>query len=254
MSRFLGFVRVPQVLGMQQVPPQDLPPQATRSVAAWTGAPPTPPACIRIFTHTPEAPVVVPKAATPDPVLMAQNVARMHRGGSSSGRLCQDYPAGPSTVAPPMVLWLLHCRERASVVAVAPGHVDWARLGELARDAFGVEFFSRGGFSIQHNNRVLLYGSSIPSPPHGAIIRAVSAPTASFSSWDAPPDPIAALHFDYDICFGPAGEQPLPASTPARGESPARGGHQALGRSTRAPHRLVSLLDSLMLHVINCML
>ena len=203
----------------QQTPPwTPVPSQQRSSPHAWVSVP-LQPRCMRVWTHTIEAPVMFDYQPRPDPSFLTQHLAHLGRGVPPIGDFVWTTPTVvqgvahllhiPPNCVPPMLFWLLHYRGRAAVVAVPQGNFDWSRVAQLALDLFGADLFRRNAFSIQHQNYVLPYGSNVPTPPHGAIlhlVRAVHAPATSFTAWDSVPDTVGMLHFDYDICAGPGGE------------------------------------------------
>ena len=208
---------------MQQSQPPwtPVPAQTRSSPHAWVSAP-LQPRCMRVWTHTIEAPVVFDYQPQPNPEYLTRHIAQLGRGVPAVGDFVWTTPTVvqgvahllhvPPNSAPPIVYWLLHYRGRAAVVAVPPGHLDWARLAQLAHDHFGADIFRRNAFSIQHQSYVFPYGTNVPMPSHGAIlhlVRSIQAPSTSFSTWENVPDTVCMLHFDYDICEGPGGERCL---------------------------------------------
>ena len=211
---------LPGVSAMQQqtTPWAPVPSQPRGSPHAWVSVP-LQPRCMRVWTHTIEAPVMFDYQPRPNPEYLTRHLAHLGRGVPSVGDFVWTTPTVvqgvahllhiPPNCVPPMLFWLLHYRGRAAVVAVPPGNFDWSRVAQLAHDHFGADIFRRNAFSIQHQNYVLPYGTNVPTPPHGSIlhlVRSISAPAASFTAWEAVPESIGMLHFDYDICAGPGGE------------------------------------------------
>ena len=210
----------PGAFAMQQqtTPWTPVPSQTRGSPHAWVSVP-LQPRCMRVWTHTIEAPVMFDYQPRPNPEYLTRHLAHLGRGVPSVGDFVWTTPTVVQGVAhllhippnsvPPMLFWLLHFRGRAAVVAVPQGNFDWSRVAQLAHDLFGADLFRRNAFSIQHQNYVLPYGTNVPTPPHGSIlhlVRSINAPSASFTAWDAVPDAVGMLHFDYDICAGPGGE------------------------------------------------
>ena len=210
---------LPGALAMQQNTPwTPVPSQPRGSPHAWVSVP-LQPRCMRVWTHTIEAPVMFDYQPRPNPEYLTRHLAHLGRGVPPVGDFVWTTPTVvqgvahllhiPPNCVPPMLFWLLHYRGRAAVVAVPPGNFDWSRVAQLAHDLFGADLFRRNAFSIQHQNYVLPYGTNVPTPPHGSIlhlVRSVGSPSAGFTAWESVPDAIGMLHFDYDICAGPGGE------------------------------------------------
>ena len=213
----------PLVSAMQQSTPawSPVPAQNRPSPHAWVSTP-LQPRCMRVWTHTIEAPVVFEYQPQPNPEYLTRHISQLGRGVPPVGDFVWTTPTVvqgvthllhvPPNSASSMVFWLLHYRGRATVVAVPPGQLDWARLAQLALDSFGADIFRRNAFSIQHQSYVFPFGSNVPMPSHGAIlhlVRSIQAPSSSFTTWENVPETIGMLHFDYDICEGPGGERCL---------------------------------------------
>ncbi|OLP89819.1 hypothetical protein AK812_SmicGene28672 [Symbiodinium microadriaticum] len=213
-SSLLLLAWLPFAWGMQ--PAQDLAVRNGRRADPWGGAARAAPAFMRIW-----------------------------RGVSSTGEFIWTQPRIVQDVAhilhipmgayPTLVFWLLHYRARATVVAAAPGTMDWGLVGQTAHEAFGEGFFARGCFSIQYHSGVIGYGTAV-TPPHGAIlhlVRAVTVPQASANIWEPTAEPAYVSHFDYDICMGPRGEPTLVEGDQVTGQSGAAHS-QNLARSAEA--------------------
>ena len=195
-----------------------------RSQVGW-GTVMEAPRITHIWTHSLAAPVVVPYTARPDPALLARAVAETSRGVGHDGIFDWTLPSQlhdsghvihyPSGVSPPYLFWLLHYRGRGSVVAAAPGHIDWPMLAREAGEAFGVDGLLRGQFGLQHNGRIYAYGTTLATPPHGTILHVVRTgevtASSSASPWESPPDMPWIPQFDYALCRGPRGEEALVA-------------------------------------------
>ena len=218
------------------------------SVTVHTDAPPwseceaPSPTCTRVWTHTLAAPIVIPYDPRPNPARITQAVAGTGRGVLAPGELvwatpqivhgCAHILHFPAGNVPHALYWLLHYCGRAVVVGVHPGPIDWPNLGQQAYDAFGVDCFIRGHFGVQLSNKVVRYGQSLHTPPHGAIVHLVKVPPippTHSQGWDPPPDPVPLRSFEYDICMGPRGEVPIPR---LQGEAVNRA---SLSSATRRP-------------------
>ena len=121
---------------------------------------------------------------------------------------------------------------------------DWALIGALAADAFGEAWFSQGSFGVLQQGRVVQYGNAIGIPPHGAIIHLVRTslqPRLGYTGWDAPADPGGIFPFDYDICLGARGGQPivLDAHDCPRLTRPAAGSTSASATASEPEHMQV---------------
>ena len=248
------------VSAMQQQPPPwaPVPAQQRNSPHAWVSVP-LQPRCMRVWTHTIEAPVVFDYQPRPDPEFLTRHLAHIGRGVPPVGDFVWTTPTVVQGVAhlvhippnciPPMLFWLLHYRGRAAVVAVPQGHFDWARVAQLALDHFGADLFRRNAFSIQHQAYVFPYGANVPVPPHGSIlhlVRSAHAPSAGFTSWETVPDPVGMLHFDYDICEGPGDEVCLEPDLRAD-----HSGHTLRPASTAAPARVDTVPTTLLSRQVN---
>ena len=203
------------------------------SAPPWSECEAPSPTCTRVWTHTLAAPIVIPYDPRPNPARITQAVAGTGRGVMAPGELawatpqvvhgCAHILHFPAGNVPRALYWLLHYCGRAVVVGVHPGPMDWPNLGQQAFDAFGVDCFIRGHFGIQLSNKIVRYGQSLHTPPHGAIVHLVKVPPippAHSQGWDPPPDPAPLPSFEYDICMGPRGEVPLPR---LQGEAVPRG-------------------------------
>ncbi|CAE7892628.1 unnamed protein product, partial [Symbiodinium necroappetens] len=242
-SSMLLLAWLPLVWGMQ--PAQDLAVRTGRRTDPWGGAVRAAPAIMRIWTHTLEAPLTLPFQDVPDTSRLLYCVACTRRGVPSTGEFIWTQPRIVQDVAhilhipmgayPTLVFWLLHFRARATVVAAAPGVMDWGLIGQTAHEAFGESFFSRGSFSIQYHSGVISYGTAV-TPPHGAIlhlVRAVTVPQVSANIWESTAEPAYVSHFDYDICMGPRGEPTLVEGDQVSGQ-PGAAHSQGLTRSAEA--------------------
>ena len=148
---------------------------------------------MRVWTHTIEAPVAFDYQPRPDPEYLTRHLAHLGRGVPPVGDFVWTTPTvvqgvahllhiPPNCVPPMLLIWLLHYRGRAAVVAVPPGPFDWARLAQLAHDHFGVDLFRRNAISIQHQScsRMVLTYPSHPTGPfsiwYGPFIRQLAPP------------------------------------------------------------------------------
>ena len=238
----LALAWLPLVLSMQTA--QDLAVRARRQ-DPWGGIARVEPTVMRVWTHTLEAPLTLPFQDVPDVNRLTYCVAFTRRGVVAEGECIWTQPRIvqgvahilhiPRGVYPTLVFWLLHYRARASVVAAAPGVLDWGHLGQTAHETFGENFFARGGFCLQYHSGIVSYGTAV-TPPHGAIlhlVRAVPVPQASANVWDTAAEPAYVSHFDYDICMGPRGEPTLVEGDQTQGQADSTGS-RGLARSVDA--------------------
>ena len=196
---------------------------ASRTHSLWQ-SPQVQPRRIRVWTHTLAAPVTVPYSPEPDPEFLSTIVADTRRGVRGDGVFAWTIPTQvsdsahmlhyPAGLCPPYVFWLLHYRGRGSVICATSGPMDWQYLAQEASEAFASQGFLQGSFGIQHNGRIFAYGSDLVAPPHGTILHLVrmgSRPSSSAAAsiWEAPAELPWIPQFDYDICRGPRGEDPI---------------------------------------------